>query len=1370
MFNPYLYISTCGKRLLVLCFLMALAPSSLCSSSPHVIRFNYLTTEMGLSNNAISSEGQTIVQDKNGFLWFATQDGLNRFDGYNIKTYRHDPANPHSLLDNFVTTLYEDRQGFIWVGTYYGLDRFDPTTERFTHFSPGHSTNPILAIIEDQPGALWIGTEHGLQYLKTASGRFRYYRHDKSDPHSLSNDFVKAVLKDSQGTLWVGTDDGLDRFDPATGRFVHFRSARTDSHSLSSDSIYTLHEDRRGNLWVGTNNGLNRMGPARRRFIRYLEDTGASSTLSANHIVSIVEDRQGQLWIGIYAGGIARLNPETGDVYHYPYKSGDLHGLSSNNVAALFIDRQNKLWVGTLGDGICYFSLNASKWGHQKIFTEDNGSQALLVALIEDRRKTLWAGVYGGGVSRYNPDTGQLKHYYHDDSDPYSLSDSRVMALYEDSRETMWVGTSNGLNRFDATRERFVPYKNGALDILAIAEDHEGRLWIGSLDAGLSWLDRDSGQLVRFNGGQIDWGVRVLHAGRDGTLWIGSTRGLTRLRQDKTLTHYRHNSEDPDSISHDHISSIYQDSRGLLWVGTFGGGLNRFDINTERFHRYSESDGLASSTVYGILEDDQNNLWVSTTQGLSRLNPETETFTNYSMEDGLQDNEFNQGAFTKSRSGELLFGGINGFNRFHPEEIRNAPAVPPEIRFTDFRLFNKSVPIGDERQGKTDQFRLTKAIHTQDALRLTHKESFFTFEFAAINALKPKSIQYAYKLQGWDKDWIYTDHTNRLATYTNISAGDYILQVRAIDQDGQWGESSAAIVLTILPPWWKSAWAFLLYALLGIIAIFLTIWLRTRALQLHARQLEKTVLQRTRTIEALLTKKEELFANISHEFRTPLTLITGPISQVLRESRSKKIKAVLTPTLINARRLLRMVDQLLDLARLDSPNIEQNTRVNVSALLENIHMSMHSLFQERELSTSTFIEPGLVVNAGIDALEKIIVNLLSNAIKYTPRGGHIEICARASDDVVHFSIKDNGVGIAPQEQEKIFNRFVRLSAQTEDRAPGAGIGLALVKQLVHFLNGSISVDSERGEGACFTVSLPLAGTEVEGEKDTVATRSQSVEQEIEALREARLPSNASDSGDSCTQEDRPRVLIVEDHPEMRGFIQQALSSQYRCFLADDGLSGIKTALEEVPELIITDLMMPNKSGFELANVVRNDTRTSHIPIIMLTAKADEQSRLQAWKSDIDDYVEKPFDAGELLLRCENLISIRRILSQRLGTALSYTAAADIPALHEKDRAFVENLRELVTAHYTDSQLNATMISRELAMSESQLQRKIKALLGQSVPDYIRSFRLQKGAELLQQKGTLITEVAYQVGFSSPNYFSSCFKAHYGITPKAYQAG
>ncbi|MCP4898195.1 MAG: SpoIIE family protein phosphatase [bacterium] len=805
------------------------------------IDFGHISLEQGLSQSIV----EQMVQDRTGFMWFATEDGLNRFDGYRFTVYKNVPGDSQSLSYNQIKAVYEDREGVLWIGIFAsGLNRFDPSTEKVVRYRHDQNdpdslgADSVLCVLEDTSGRLWVGTQDGgLDRFDRETGRFVHHRADPNVSGTISHDDVRSIFEDRDGVLWIGTNGGgLNRLDPESGVFTVYRHSADDPRSLSSNNVFAIHEDRAGTLWIGTyGGGLDVLDRATNRFTHYSSDPDSPTALSSSLVKSLCEDHEGTLWVGTDGGGLNRFDRDSRTFTSYRHDPVNTYSLSTDRVFSVFQDRSHVLWVGTYGGGLSFFDVSRKKFHRYRNDPNDENSLShdIVWSFHEDRDGILWVGTDSGGLNRFDRRTGTWRRYLHRPDDPASLSHNTVRVVFGDRDGRLWVGThGGGLDQFHRETGRFTHHRHDPNDpdslshdqLRSIFQDRSGSIWVGTYSGGLDRFDPETGVFTHFshdpdNSTSLSHDfIRFVFEDSEDVLWVGTQGGgLNRLDPDSSrFVRYRHDPRDSTSIATDHVFAAYEDHDGVMWFGTFGGGLNRLDRATGRFRRYRQQDGLAGDSVYAMLGDEQDVLWISSTQGLSRFDPSTESFRDFDVRDGLQSNEFNGGSAYRSTSGEMFFGGINGFNTFFPSEIDINSEVP-NVVITDIQLFNQSVGIGEKVNGRV---LLDRPVTFADHIELSHRDNVITFEFAALHYSSPGKNLYAYRMEGFSDDWAWVSADRRFATFTGLRPGDYVFSVRGSNSDGVWNEEVASLTLTVKPPFWATWWFRLIgsAALAGIAA------------------------------------------------------------------------------------------------------------------------------------------------------------------------------------------------------------------------------------------------------------------------------------------------------------------------------------------------------------------------------------------------------------------------------------------------------------------------------------------------------------------------------------------------------------------------
>ena len=1378
-------------------FLLIYASFSFASSN-NDIKFEHISVEQGLSHTKVFC----IFQDSRGFMWFGTEDGLNKFDGYHFTAYRHDPADSLSLSNNLIKDIYEDKSGKLWIATSGGgINRFDYETESFLRYMydqdnprciPSDHVNKIAGFWDGQKEILWLGSNRGLTKFDPRTEEFTLFSHTHLDyPYS----FIQAMVIDSTGKVWVGSRiDGLYKFDPATKQYTGFRYNPDIPHSLSDNRIQSLCWDRSGILWIGVESGLIKYNPKSNRFISIQMDPNEQHATTGNWILSIYEDRSDILWVGTGYGGIKIFDRRTKRFTSFSHNPGDEQSISDNTVMCIFQDETDILWIGTW-EGVN--KLDPRKTQFTKIEHDPGDSNTLssnfiwsIYSSYPENKPYLWIGTKTDGLNKLDFVSGKIKRFIHEAGNPNSIPSNFISAICQDHTGNLWMGTyGDGLIKYDPESKEYVRYEYNPEDpesisgniINCIIEDSSGRIWIGTSFHGLNHLDRFTKKFTRFLHNND---ITNIYEDGSGNLWIAA-QGLKKLdHKTGKFTTYWHNPTDPSSISSNKPTAIYEsfeDGQPVLWVGTSADGLNRFDYQSGKFKTYTINEGLPSNTINGILEDGNGNLWLSTNNGLSQFNPQNETFKNFDVADGLPGNKFNLRVCCKTADSRMFFGGTQGLVAFYPDRLKENQHIP-DITITDFQIFNKPVGIKNSKSNLiNDNYLLEKHISELQEIKLTYQENVFSFEFAALDYSAPEKNKYAYKMEGVDRDWVYTDASRRFATYTNLDPGEYTFKVKGSNNDGIWNEEGTSIKVIITPPWWKSNWAYTLYVFLFGIFIFGVWHLQTNRLKMKQQiEMKHFEAEKLREVDKL---KSHFFANISHEFRTPLTLIKGPVKQMLENRFTGNLKEQYKMILRNSDRLLGLINQILDLSKLESGEIKLKVqKTDIVKYLKGLILSFSSLAERKKVSLKLDIKSDSIVGfVDCDKLEKIVTNLLSNAFKFTPENGEIEISLRMSnkfpvpDSQFQISISNSGKGISSDKLDKIFDRFYQAENNYKKDGEGTGIGLALTRELVEVCYGDISVSSIPDQSTTFIVNLPISKESFKEDEiidsqsedlDSLSLRGTSLEEKSEkGMSEIENPQIERREKKTVHEISTPLLLIVEDNSDVANYIYSFMENDYRIMTAENGKIGLEKILDKYPDLIISDIMMPEMDGFELCQKVKSDERISHIPIILLTAKADLDSKLEGLVFGADDYVTKPFEAKELQIRSKNLIEQRRKLREKFSVLIDLKPE-DIAA-SSMDEQLLQRLLTVFEDHMEEQGFGVENLAREIGLSRVHLNRKIQALTNQSARDFIRTLRLQKAARMLRSASGTVSEIAYKVGFNNLSHFSKVFHRHFGKLPSEF---
>ncbi len=1373
--------------------------------SAQQIRFRHLTINDGLSQNAVLA----ILQDSMGFMWFGTKDGLNRYDGYSFTIYQHNAFDSTSVSENYITTLFEDKRGILWIGTLNGsLNCFQRNTETFqrVNYSVLGDNNPgkVLSITEDQSGNIWVGTRSdGLFRLnisfndgKVTVINIKQFVFSEEKLNSLSNNQVSSLFVDSEGTLWAGTENGLNKFNSDKENFTRY-DIITKSPEVESDfqgrSVSSVYESNDGVLWLGTLSGLVKFNRKNGSYKLYPHQFHVYR-YGWGVIISIIEDFSGMLWLSTPAA-LMRFDPVSSTYSYFRNDPNNNQTISYNSISSAYVDKTGILWFGTSGMGISYFDPKANRFS--TFFSQkDNTSRVSsfsISAVLEDTQGFVWMGTHV--LTRWNRKTGEFKSYETSSDFPEAFGNVAVWSIIESSDGYIWFATQEGLYSYDPKTDKARHYKFSpefVLDIndkrvSTVFEDRDGNIWTVTENFISRLTDRDKGIFhhLRYNHNPdySEFVRAVLYQDKKGIFWIGTRNGLTRFDyKNQSFKNFINDPKNPLSLNNNLVKTICPDPLQpdmFLWIGTGGGGLNRFSFEDESFKHLTQRDGLPNNVVYGILSDDNGNLWLSTNRGLSRFNIKESSFRNFNVSDGLQSNEFNTGAFFKSKSGEMFFGGIYGLNYFYPKNIVDNPFIP-EIVLTNFRIpGNANTEI---------ESTIRKTITIANEILLPYDNDIIQFEFAALDYSAPEKNQYAYKLEEFSKDWIYSG-TERTATFTNLSPGEYVFRVKGTNNDGVWNEEGIALKVIITPPWWNTWWAYILYGFLFLSGLYLIRRYELNRIKLKNQlKLEKVQTDSLRNLDHL---KSEFFANISHEFRTPLTLILGQVENVMTSAIDTKEKSKLRVANRNARRLLTLINQLLDLSKLEAGSMELNAEPhNIVSFLKSLFFSFESLAEAQKITLkfeSDFQNIPVIYDP--DKMEKVFYNLISNAYKFTSAGGEIKVIIKTpsihplskgeiKESFVEIKIKDTGTGISADKLPHIFDRFYQVDNSLTREHEGTGIGLALAKELIDLHKGKINVNSTEGAGSEFIILLPISNLKEDKNQVTENhTGTTQLKNDLASLAEDKqyntdnpVPATGVQKTGSQplvpSSKQKEIILIVEDNSDVRSYIREQLTDKYNVIEACNGVEGIKLAQNEIPDLILTDVMMPKMDGYQFTKAIRKDERTSHIPIIMLTAKAGLDDKIEGLETGIDDYLTKPFSAKELTARVRNLIYQRGQLRKKFSSS-SNIKPSEVTAV-PVDKIFLEKTINFINENFAYENFGVDNLASELNMSVSQLNRKLNALIGQPPGKLIQSFRLQRAADLLKQNAGNVAEICYRVGFNDQAYFSRAFKKQFGYSPSEFR--
>ncbi|MGE6219484.1 two-component regulator propeller domain-containing protein [Nubsella zeaxanthinifaciens] len=1357
------------------------------SKAQKQLSFKRITINEGLSQNTVFC----IAQDKTGFIWIGTEDGLNKYDGYEFTIYKHQNNDPKSLSHSQINALLEDKKGNFWVGTSDGLNLFNKHTETFSKIGyatsgEGTSGDFISTIYNDSRGNLWIGTYNGLKYYDYESRKLHAYNVGFVGKNREASNRVQTIFEDRNHNIWVSIGKSLKCISAQTKKLIELPTPIANDKILYAANVRAINQTPNGDMWFATEGlGLIKFISASNSIQRYSHESGNSGGIPTNIIRTLFNNGDHELWIGT-RDGLSVLNTQSDQFLNYRYSTFDAQSLSHNSIRCILKDRSGNIWLGTYAGGVNFYGASSNNFGYigQKSVGNTGLTHRVVSSIIADGNG-LWIGTEGGGLNYINRSSGVTKSYVIN-----SVQQNIVKSLAKQGN-LLWIGTYDGLSCLNTQSNQLINYEITQNDgkpenkqVYAISVTNNG-IWLGTDGRGLKFRDVN-GNITSYlndkkNPNTLSGNVVLsLLKNTDDKIWVGTEHGLNYFdAKTGKFKRYQHQNNNPFSLQHNTVLSLFYDSKHRLWVGTEGGGLSFLDTNNGKFYNINETYGLASAVIHAIREDKQGNLWVSTNKGLSKISfkkfslpfkNENIVVLNYTVQDGLQSNQFTSGAVETNAQGEIFFGGINGVTYFYPEKIIYNK-IKPKVVITDFLIKNNPVKIEDDSP-------LKKSINETDLITLNYDQAFITFKFAALNYINPEKNKYAYKLKGFnDDDWHYVGN-QRQATYTNLDAGTYTFEVKAANNDGLWTNQIKSVKIVVLPPWWKTWWAYLLYAaIIGtLLYAFNSYSVKTTKLK-HELELQHVSHEKD---QELAKRKLSFFTNISHEIKTPLTLILGPIDKLINQNEGNN-KTLNQLRLIqrNGERLVRLINQLLDFRKFEEDSmVLQTAEGNIVRFVREVVIAFEPYAQHRHIKLKFSSEQqSLRLWFDRDKLEKVIYNLISNALKFTNEGGQVLVSVHEVDvegvKMASIAVEDDGIGIPPDQIDRIFEKFKHFDNEGVNSS-GTGIGLAFSKGLVQLHRGKINVESilaspNNSGRTVFTMLLPIGNAHL-SESEMIQNYKNS--EDITSYKGTEISNTSKLALEKRKQQvlnaagkDKLILLVVEDNSEVRQFVSSHFESNFEIHEAENGKVGIEQALKIIPDIIISDVMMPITDGITLCKTLKTDTRTSHIPVVLLTARTPIIFNIEGLETGADDYITKPFNLNMLEARIWNLLDNRQKLRERYSKEV--TLQPTNVAITSPDEKFLEKIMAFIEKNIAEPELSVEELGNVAGMSRVTLYRKIKALTNQTAIEFIRSVRLKRAAQLLQQNKFNVNEVAYMVGFSDVDYFRRCFKEEFKLTPKEY---
>lgn len=1341
-------------------------------------RYNFLkvNTSNGLSHNQVNA----ILKDSYGFLWFGTMSGLNRYDGNSIKIFKKKIDDSTSLKDNLVQSLSLLPAGKIWVTTRSGAciynsvtEKFEPDYDKYLQ-TLGLPISAVKRIYKLKNGFFAFLYNNGDVYLyseKNNSTRL-VYKYTSSEVKER----ITALQQADESKIWMVLENGvLKLFDLTKNLIVKSCNVLKD---LRGDNLeYDLQIDSDGDVWVWNYlNGLYWIRPTNND-IKWFNE---KKSLRSNLVSQVVQDNEGKVWVGTDHGGIniidKKNNFSTTYIFNDPQNP---KSLSQNSVTSLYKDESGILWVGTYKQGVNFFNSSIAQF---PLYRHQEGNSASLPyddvnRFAEDKYGNIWIGTNGGGLIYFNRKSNNFTQYIHNPQDKNSLCADVVVSLCVDHDNNLWVGTYlGGLDMFDGKKFTHYTHREGdytsisSNSIWEIFEDSEQNLWIGTLGDGLDRFEKTTNTFRHYKASDTDAIIssNIISAilqDKKGNIWFGTDNGLAVFNTKSQLRLRYATTTERNSLSHNTVVCLEEDYKGRIWIGTFE-GLNVFNPETQKFQNFTVKDGLPDNVILNAIEDEHHTLWISTPNGLCNAIPVDSnnqlllTIINYDEINNLQNREFNDNAAFRTKQNEIFFGGVSGFNIIDPlyaiKKI-NSPAVV----ITGLQLYNNHVEPGELINGR---ILLQGSISLLRNIELKHKENYFSIQFASLDFSHSIRDKYGYMLKGFNNEWITTDGNQRSATYTNLAPGHYTFMVKVMQRNGRWSEVKT-LEIDIAPPFWRTNLAYFLYVL-----FFLGLALLARKIildRIHMRYQvveQRKEAERKQVIEQLKTK---FFTNVSHEFRTPLSLIIAPLDKLIKHSVSEEQKIQLGLVQRNAKRLLGLVNQLLDFRKIQVQ--EMKLHPSFGDIIDFIRGICHSFLdiaenKRIEFSFTSEIEH-LEMYFDRDKLEKIMFNLLSNAFKYTQDAG--KVCVRMfqkpvlnheQEGVLSIEVEDTGIGIAAENQDKIFERFFQTDLPDSMVNQGTGIGLAITKEFVKLHKGVITVNSALDQGTRFTILLPVKKSpDLTGRQNIVSAVP------LDGEMEESVVINTSAAEDKRKR--TKLILLVEDNEDMRFYLKDNLKSHYQVLEAANGKVAWEIIQKMMPDLVVSDVMMPEMTGLELAKKIKAERQTAHIPVILLTAVGNEEKQLEGFQIGVNDYITKPFTFEILASRIKNIIAQQSLLHSRFQKQIEVNPKEI--TITPVDEKFIKDALEIVEKNLDDSDFSVEDFSNALFMNRVTLYRKLVSVTGKTPIEFIRTIRLKRAAFLLAKSGKTVAEIAYETGFNNPKKFAKFFQEEFNVLPSQY---
>lgn len=1326
------------------------------------------TTADGLCNSMVTS----IAQDKFGFMWIGTEEGLSKYDGLRFKTFKIDSSDSTKLTNNSIVSLIATNNGDIWVGTYEGCQVYNDELNRFVTIdfrlkSIQNKAVKIEKIFQDSKNNIWLSTSiHGVVMINQNNGPNIHLFNEPGNPLSICSNIITDITEDAYGNIWFSSSDyGISVFNANSSTMHHYNS---ENGTLPGNRVLRMVKASNNSMYVSILKlGLVRFDPQSNSFIPVSQ---VNKLIPSKIIFSFNEDSQNNLLLGTDGDGLVVYNTTNDIAYYHPVFNERFYELRKSRVHSIYVDRQKNIWLGIPTLGFCLIKESNSGFQTYRNF-DDTPFHDCINGIFVDNKQTIYLASDGGGLFVFNRSNNIKKQFKHNEKDNLSLPDNAALCVFVDNSSNTWVGTyTGGISMMKGVTGKFSTFNTtttkGELksnNIRSIAQSKDGAIWFATHGGGISRYDNNDKSFKTFlhskssNSLINDW-ANILHFDNNNKLWIGTVYGLSCFDMSKksftnysTLTHV--------NMRNNMIHAISSDNKGKIWFGT-DNGLHCLNPKNNTIEVFTTDNDLLSNRIKGLVFTGSSSLWLSDNQGITCFDTESHNVRTFNQQDGLQSEEFNSGSYFLSKQGEVLFGGTKGINIFKYNMI--TPSTHTQtIILTDLQLYDQQVLVNKRINGR---IILPKALKYMKQIELNYSDKSITVEFSTPEYFAGKKLIVSSYLNGFDNKWRNLPAGERSVTYTNLTPGKYTLHLKSGQANGVLDSKETRIIIRVRPPFWKSWWAYFAYVILIVGAVVYSIRLSKRKnLQ---KDKERVIALETKKQEEVYMSKLVFFTNISHEFRTPLTLITSPLERLIVNENNAERLQLLNIIHKNAQRLLHLINQILDLRKIDMNQMKVKARkIVLGDVVNDIIYSFSDLANQKniELNFENRVDK-LNVLFDPDMLDKCIYNIMSNAIKYTSKGYVAVTLDTTTDNDIDYAVirvADTGIGISKDNMSRLFDRYYQCS-DNNNQNMGSGIGLNLVKSIIELHNGQVKVKSELNEGSVFSLYIRIDNPELEQTAQTEINLLPDMPATHFISEDASLPEVEDES---AKPNNAPLILIVDDNTDMRLLLRVELCADFKVIEAVDGENALEKIKNKQPDLIITDIMMPVMDGIRLCKALKSNFETSHIPIIVLTAKSGVDDQIEGLNTGIDAYVTKPFNMNLLKSHVRNILLQRQKLKSRFSHSINWEIESGV--LTSADERLMECVFDIIKRNIESPGLSVEKISKEMKISRAQLHRKVKGIIGQTPVELIRTIRMNQAAKLLNTTNLTVSEVAYAVGFNSQSYFSSSFSEFFGKTPTQF---